>query len=442
MHKSKLQELCQRKTWSLPKYTWTKEGPDHNPCFKASVFVNGISFDTSNSSRSSKEAQNEAAKIALDYFCTSARPPPDDNQSVGDSTSNPSVSAGYSSARTELQSNSGIGGRLSPKNSITGGNMLSVKNDKEFGDMQHLYKNQLQSYAQRKSTALPTYSYVNEGLPHDPRFKAKVTINGQIFESPGVFCTVKEAENAAAGAACASLSLDDIQLDEYGIYKNLLQELMQKEGFSMPIYNTTRSGASHLPTFFSSVEIEKEIFQGEAAKTKKQAEMNAAKVAYFVLKERGDQDANLAERISANAKDGTRHSMLPSGHANDSTPKSKKLPCSSDDIYAHLRDPFPSICSSSDDDFSSDGPCSPKLSSGGSECLNVGTSVSAVDSNIKVVANERPQLSKRIRVYPRKPDMTFPRGVTILPISDDKWVALSLDFPKEDNQHGEALISR
>ena len=69
-------------------------------------------------------------------------------------------------------------------------------------------------------------------------------------------------------------------------YKNLLQELAHKEGFSVSDYDTDRSGEVHAPIFVSSVEIEGEVFKGHEARTKKQAEMNAAKIAYTTLKER------------------------------------------------------------------------------------------------------------------------------------------------------------
>lgn len=60
--------MCQKKKWGLPKYTYVKEGPDHNPSFKASVVVNGVTFDTTNDSSSSKDAQNHAARLAVFHF--------------------------------------------------------------------------------------------------------------------------------------------------------------------------------------------------------------------------------------------------------------------------------------------------------------------------------------------------------------------------------------
>lgn len=77
--------------------------------------------------------------------------------------------------------------------------------------MQHLYKNQLQSYTQKKNLPLPMYSCEREGPPHASRFKCKVTIDGQTYESLQFFPTLKEAEHEAAKVALMSLSLDKFQ---------------------------------------------------------------------------------------------------------------------------------------------------------------------------------------------------------------------------------------
>lgn len=73
--------------------------------------------------------------------------------------------------------------------------------------------------------------------------------------------------------------------DYSGVYKMLLQELAQKRGLSLPKYTTTNYGEGHMPTFSSKVEIKGELFQGDVAKTKKQAENNAAKFALSQLEE-------------------------------------------------------------------------------------------------------------------------------------------------------------
>ncbi|KAI9186904.1 hypothetical protein LWI28_022090 [Acer negundo] len=155
--------------------------------------------------------------------------------------------------------------------------------DQEVLFMSQPYKSQLQSYVQKRNLALPIYSCERVGPPHAMRFKCKVTVAGQTYECPTFFPTLKEAEHGAAKVALMSLPSDGVQEDGSILYKNLLQELAQKKGYALPIYMTNVSGEAHVPTFVSTVEVKGELFTGQRSKTKKQAEMSAAKVAYVTI---------------------------------------------------------------------------------------------------------------------------------------------------------------
>ncbi|CAL5203423.1 unnamed protein product [Lathyrus oleraceus] len=136
MFKAKLHEMCQRRRWSLPKYSATSDGPPHMPNFKASVFVNGFTFSSYHTFHSSKEAYNQAAMNAFLNF------------------SSPS-------------------------------------------DKDHLSKLPPQNYARKNNPDQPVFTIKTEGPPHDNRYKATVVIDGKSFESPTFFNTIKEAEQAA-----------------------------------------------------------------------------------------------------------------------------------------------------------------------------------------------------------------------------------------------------
>ncbi|PON95429.1 Double-stranded RNA-binding domain containing protein [Trema orientale] len=153
-----------------------------------------------------------------------------------------------------------------------------------------MYKNQLQELAQRSCFNLPSYACIREGPDHAPRFKASVNFNGEIFESLSYCPTLRQAEHAAAEVALnvlstrgPSRSLTARVLDETGIYKNLLQETAHRAGLKLPVYTTVRSGPGHVPTFTCTVELAGMNFTGEPAKTKKQAEKNAAIAAWSAL---------------------------------------------------------------------------------------------------------------------------------------------------------------
>ncbi|KAF9598369.1 hypothetical protein IFM89_027257 [Coptis chinensis] len=499
MFKTKLQELCQSKLFPLPNYSSTRQGADHKPKFKATVIVNGVSFDSSDSCKSSKEAQNEAAKFAFLHFTlpfqrpvssSSSNSPVSSLKGAGreqvmspkpsvecfqrpvSSSSSVSSSTGSSSGIT-LMGNSPSGectlfekNEETSKNPHIHANASGVKDDQEFEDVQYLYKSQLLNYAQKRGLSVPVYSCVREGLPHALRFKAMVTVDGQTFECPKFCRTVRETEHAVAKIALSSLSKDGgIQeasfmslmafIDDSGLYKNLLQELTRKEGFSLPVYTTTRFGESHVPTFTSTVEVEGDIFHGVAAKTKKQAEIGAAKVAYFSLKERqmsrrhvslsqSDDDAEealeciysssnsaslavdlqqklnlqdagqeaVSSELTNRVKDGADHSsahLLKPGKVSE---PNNNVSFSPDITYDHLQVPLQLVASPKD------GSSSPTT------VLEPDLYVTKQKTDLKLLCN-------RILVYPRKTDLKFRKDITVLPLpfSDDEWVAVRLDYP-------------
>ncbi|KAJ6397663.1 hypothetical protein OIU77_018636 [Salix suchowensis] len=154
-----------------------------------------------------------------------------------------------------------------------------------------MYKNQLQELAQRSCFNLPSYSCIREGPDHAPRFKSTVNFNGETFESPTFCSTLRLAEHAAAEVALNTLAsrgpskaLIAGVLDETGVYKNLLQETAHRAGLKLPVYTTVRSGPGHVPVFSCTVELAGMNFTGESARTKKQAQKNAAMAAWSALK--------------------------------------------------------------------------------------------------------------------------------------------------------------
>ncbi|GAB2277550.1 hypothetical protein Dimus_012260 [Dionaea muscipula] len=156
-----------------------------------------------------------------------------------------------------------------------------------------MYKNQLQELAQRSCFNLPSYACVREGPDHAPRFKATVNFNGEMFESPIFYSTLRQAEHAAAEVALNTIAkrgpskvLAVRAPDETGVFKNLLQETAHRAGLNLPVYTTVRSSPWHVPIFSCTVELAGMRFTGEQAKSKKQAEKNAAMAAWSALKQR------------------------------------------------------------------------------------------------------------------------------------------------------------
>ncbi|KAA3487467.1 double-stranded RNA-binding protein 1-like isoform X2 [Gossypium australe] len=402
MYKSRLQELCQKKAWRLPEYNVTKQGQDHNPRFEATVDVNGMSFQSQNPAKSSKEAQNDAAYLAFLHFTAPPLPDP---------------------------------------------------------DMQHFYKNLLQNYAQKRNVSRPVYSCEVEGPPHASRFRCKVTIDEKTYEGLEFFPTIKEAEHAAARVALSCLAPDAIEevQEDSSLFKNLLQELTQKEGCPLPVYTTTRSGEAHASMFVSSVEVKGEAFTGQGARTKKQAEFLAAKVAYTKLKE--CKSKKVSTNITPAYHEQEVH-VVSSSHSptnvNAGTEqnlgsKSGSLLNSSSTLGADRQDdrvnatfmdhhsvqfPQPEMPTDwenspsspilSDHPLPEDNPSTANIPS------NHWVTTNLVEDSMKQHVEMSSITCNRIIVRPRVPNMKFPAGSTVLPMSDNVWVAVKL--ASEPNQ--------
>ncbi|OFW80619.1 MAG: ribonuclease III [Alphaproteobacteria bacterium RIFCSPLOWO2_01_FULL_40_26] len=66
---SQLQELAQFKTKKLPEYHTIQDGGfDHSPTFTSTVKISALGLEFSAHGKSKKEAQKEAAKIALNHL--------------------------------------------------------------------------------------------------------------------------------------------------------------------------------------------------------------------------------------------------------------------------------------------------------------------------------------------------------------------------------------
>ncbi|KAL2619018.1 hypothetical protein AAZV13_08G280000 [Glycine max] len=248
MYKAKLQELCHQRKWGLPRYSAMKDGPDHMPSFKASVYVNRVTF-TSGAFRSLKEAKNHAAMLAFFSF-----------------------SSGSSTQTSEHDINEQIG-EVKPRDVP-----IPAQSSVIIDDMDRYCKNQPQNNAQKNNLDPPVFTCKTEDLP---------PTNEQSVESPDFFNTIKEVDQAAAKLDLMSLSPDNFEKGDSGSFKTSLLRLSERQDFHKPTYKTMQAGSPHMPTFFSTVEVEGVEFHGKGGRSKKQAEEDAAKIAYIALKECG-----------------------------------------------------------------------------------------------------------------------------------------------------------
>ncbi|XP_024186096.1 double-stranded RNA-binding protein 4 isoform X5 [Rosa chinensis] len=476
MFKSKLQELCQKKAWPLPEYSSNKEGLDHDPRFSATVKINGREFNTVDPFRSSKLAQNDAARLAFDHFSAPAtRPIPFDFPQPSlvaiapAPTPTPSglptgLGTDWSFTNTPLQLQKTqethqppqVSGNATVAGSQISGRALGVEGDNRSKGIQHLHKNQLQRYAHKRNLILPVYSCEREGPPHAARFKCTVTIDGKTYQGQEFLPTVKDAEHAAAEVALISLLPNGVQEDDSGLYKNLLQELIQKEGQHVPLYSTRTSGEPHMLTFVSTVEIGGESFTGQVARSKKLAEVSAAKAAYNTLRDRKSSPIPLFLTQASQGQEGLQFlsSNAPSYMAPDlqqqvrpnapkiSIPNSVTREQEKEISVAAVGTSHQSTTVSSGVDNHTVGggstssdtvpgrvlktsrSASPPSQSGSSSTLTY-FCTSNMDSTLQPPAKRSTSYTNIVAVHPRMSNMTLPEDCVVLSLSDETWVAVS-----------------
>ncbi|KAJ3696132.1 hypothetical protein LUZ60_001509 [Juncus effusus] len=433
MNKTKLQELCHKMHWVPPEYTHCRMGPDHQPRYSAFVSVNGSVFDSPDAeSSSSKEAHNKAAGVALESLSTIADPSP-------------------------------------PATPMTMAVVQSADSKAPQTEDQVNIKSQLQIYAQKRYKELPKYTTIREDAPkRAPLFKSVVTIDGQSFESPKFFNSLKLAEQAAAELALSLLSKkeeketsQEISLDEATNYKSLLQEIMQKERKLLPVYVTVNDPDTLIPTFSSTIEIDGLSFKGESAKSKKQAETNSAKLALQHLKDRKQTQVStgvLMKSLKPCSSNEKLNGVNPKMNDRSVSPNSPIRVLNSDQALSGnykyvpvestkplINPPKPeSIKSTQSHNTNSDSKESTKTGSTVDQSVvSSGCGSGSVEEkeNGKGGGAEPSFLSHRVQIFPKKPDLVLPPGATLLPCSDDTWVAVELDYQNQEGSNGACMYA-
>ncbi|KAL7096392.1 hypothetical protein ACP275_10G076500 [Erythranthe tilingii] len=454
MNKSKLQEFCQRRNWELPEYTTVKVGPDHMARFTAVVNVNGHRFETPEPCKSAKDAQNTAARIAFNHFNAPPPPPPAHALPTASSAVYPQISAvppaallpavpppvappsevhrpvtatipnspapsslpvpppGFLATKNDPQQSSGDATQASTVYRIAIGS--------NHKDAVSMYKNQLQQYGQKQNIGFPVYSSESEGPPHSRRFRSRVSLNGKSYETVEFFPTLKEAEQAAAKVACQELSLNVIQ-EDVGLHKNLLQEFAQRKGLLCPSYETTSSGMSHRPSFVSTVEVGSNTYTGAEAKTKKLAEMNAAKVAYCALTHSGPptQSSRMPFVDGIAVADGTikKHPDTTDEETRAQAKRAKSSP-EKTNANTHLQDP-------------SQHSNLPSSSGANMVYSQMENAIAAEPVTEQRVAENQPPVHGTTVVFSTNYTLPIPERASVMPYSDNQWIGYKVNVDQE-----------
>ncbi|KAJ0981657.1 hypothetical protein J5N97_009912 [Dioscorea zingiberensis] len=153
----------------------------------------------------------------------------------------------------------------------------------------YVFKSRLQEYAQKVGILNPVYETVKEGPSHEPVFQSTVIVNDVRYDSLPGFYNRKAAEQSAAEIALIEIHKSGLRIEciptlhETGLCKNLLQEYAQKMNYAIPSYICSKQPSGPTP-FTCTVEIGGIQYIGGAARTKKEAEIKAARTALLAIR--------------------------------------------------------------------------------------------------------------------------------------------------------------
>lgn len=285
-YKGLLQIHCQKAKVELPQYSCAQRMQSYSPVFFANVTVLGRHFTSEAEFSSKKQAEKNAAKVALRELGLLDTGEPnalqDDHKqpplATNDASDGPNLNPVSTTAAAESQEDTQPASMPSPEVCKTGsaqvppispvakvvGTLLPITSTPvpTAKNVSLSFKNVLQERAQKMGLALPQYETTIEGSG----FVCTVTFDGQQFKSEGISSNKKLAQQNAASVAIKQLNSEqgtegnslllkndkpiEIQsptatpekFDATMSYKNLFQENCQQRGNKPPTYSTSWDG--------------------------------------------------------------------------------------------------------------------------------------------------------------------------------------------------------
>ncbi|CAI9266416.1 unnamed protein product [Lactuca saligna] len=182
----------------------------------------------------------------------------------------------------------------------------------------YVFKSRLQEYAQKAGLTTPIYHTIKEGPSHQPLFRSSVVLNDESYYSLTGFLNRKAAEQSAAEVALIEIAKSGATdksvshpVHETGLCKNLLQEYAQKMNYAIPSYICTKDEKKGRESpFYCTVDIGGIKYIGTAAKTKKEAELKAAKIALLAIKMSGPESNWQSDPVDTDT-DTTLYTVVP-----------------------------------------------------------------------------------------------------------------------------------
>ncbi|KAK6926467.1 Double-stranded RNA-binding domain [Dillenia turbinata] len=293
-----------------------------------------------------------------------------------------------------------------------------------------MYKSKLQELCQEKRWGLPKYACIKEGPDHHPHFTASVSVNSLSFHSHTLSSSSKLALNDAAMLPFLHFTSGSLSSSFESINGETGTEKMGQDSERKSSFGANEGGDNAAKVAYRAL-----------------AERQLKRTTAFVRSGLSENDTVYSIQISDSLRSLSLEDNQPDGVSSVLSQRSRLqeigVECAKTSTYDSAEDikistrthKKPRVEEERGDD-SSFVSSKPMLSSQVPDL----SSLSISDSGIqKTTGTQSYLLFNKVRVYPCIPNFSLPKGLTLLPISDDKWVAYDARYYFKDDYVADIL---
>ncbi|XP_057782108.1 double-stranded RNA-binding protein 1-like isoform X1 [Salvia miltiorrhiza] len=309
-----------------------------------------------------------------------------------------------------------------------------------------MYKSKLQELCQKQKLGMPKYTCIRDGADHCPQFKASVVVAGAAFHSPSAANSSKQAYNQVAQLAFSHFtsqknvgkkevesSKSSVDHNLHQAFKNKLRMYAQRKDLKQPEYKTEKEG----DCFKATVSIAEESFtSNELCASAEEAQNSAAATALLALL----TDAFHENYKALLHKVGTEEGFIPPvyktiSHGCDSFSSTVEV---EGEVFEGAAAQSQKLAELSAAKAAYTALIERKLFEPRDEALEVARRFESCDISYPQQKHESIGesemkssylLCNRVRVFTCMPNVALPEGTLVLPISEDRWAMVALEFP-------------
>ncbi|CAM0902041.1 unnamed protein product [Alopecurus aequalis] len=454
-YKNQLQIYAQKRGKDLPLYSRIQDGPSHPPRFKSTVTIDGKTFESQQYFHTVKEADQAAANLALMYltqeassqkqFQVQAVPHKNPRQNTSSDDSNNSFIA-KSTLGTKAKSFQGGSGNTNKQKQMA----VADGACQQSTDIGSQLKQGTENIPEQEikivgpDSSLPQVSMVTSDEKNDSNVDHDSCSTGSGIHSPVAVKTKSLDEPIQYG----NMENDEPAAPEPSIKAEVMDSTPQCT--SLPIASRPPTNISSLASTTRSttpvaLQSPVEPIQSVKMENDKLAAPEPSIRAEVMDSTQECTACPFASRPPTNTSSIAATSRTPVALQSpvklvqrvkmenekpaipEPSTEAEVMDATEPSSEAEVMDvPEPSIKEEAMEDSTPEHTSPPSDSRPPTSNSNLAATTTAMP--VTSAGCGQSMLANHIKVYPRRPDLEFPEGVSVLPWSDDQWVAVSIPF--------------